>query len=108
MRMLLEFLGAEVHVAFDGESAIRAFEEYQPAIVLLDLGMPQMDGYEVVKRLRSADVPRQPMIVALTGWGQEEDRRRTRDAGFDRHLTKPADVSALRSLLASVRVPSDG
>jgi CheY-like chemotaxis protein len=102
MRMLLEFLGAEVRVALDGETAIEVFREYQPAVVLLDLGMPEMDGYEVVRRLRRTEVPKQPMIVALTGWGQEEDRRRTREAGFDRHLTKPADVASLRSLLGSV------
>jgi PAS domain S-box-containing protein len=100
--MLLKFLGADVQVAHGGREALEAFEAYRPSIVLLDLGMPEMDGYQVACAIRSrADGARVP-IVALTGWGQEEDRRRSREAGFDHHLIKPADIGALRALLVSL------
>jgi CheY-like chemotaxis protein len=99
--MLLEFLGAEVEVAHDGPQALAAFARQRPAAVLLDIGMRGMDGYEVARRLRSADGPHVPLI-ALTGWGQEEDRRRIRAAGFDEHLIKPAELTALQALLASL------
>jgi CheY-like chemotaxis protein len=69
--------------------------------VLLDLGMPEIDGFEVARRIRKQPKFANVVIVALTGWGQEHDRRRTRDAGFDHHLIKPADLNALRALLAS-------
>ena len=90
----------DAHVAFDGAAALEAFAEYEPALVLLDIGMPDMDGYEVARRIRAAFPERKATIVALTGWGQEEDRRKAREAGVDRHLIKPADVGALQALLA--------
>ena len=99
--MLLAFLGAEVEIANDGAGALAAFARERPAAVLLDLGMPGMDGYEVARRLRAAGAHGVP-IIALTGWGQEQDRRRVREAGFDRHLIKPADMGALQALLASL------
>jgi CheY-like chemotaxis protein len=102
MRMLLEFLGANVRVAFDGSAALESFAATEPALVLMDIGMPGMDGYEVARRMRAADPQRKTTIVALTGWGQEDDRRKARDAGFDRHLIKPADVGALQALLSSL------
>jgi CheY-like chemotaxis protein len=100
--MLLEFLGADVKVALDGPGALATFEQYDPAVVLLDIGMPGMDGYEVARRIRADFPDRGTAIVALTGWGQEEDRRRARAAGFDHHLIKPADVGALQALLGSL------
>jgi CheY-like chemotaxis protein len=102
LRMLLEFLGADVRVAFDGASALRALDGYEPAVVFLDIGMPDMDGYEVARRMRGIVSPEKTTIVALTGWGQEADRRKAREAGFDRHLIKPADVGALQALLGSL------
>jgi CheY-like chemotaxis protein len=78
-------------------------DAYHPSVVLLDLGMPGMDGYEVARRLRVRQNGRRVSIVALTGWGQDEDRRRTREAGFDHHLVKPADIEQLQSLLASLQ-----
>jgi CheY-like chemotaxis protein len=69
---------------------------------LLDLGLPNLSGYEVASRLRQREGEEKPMLVALTGWGQEEDRRRSREAGFDLHLTKPVDFHALRDVLASL------
>jgi CheY-like chemotaxis protein len=100
--MVLRILGAEVRVAYDGDEALQACESYQPGVVLLDIGMPGMDGYEVARRIRGRRAGRAPAIVALTGWGQEADRRRAREAGFDHHLVKPADLHTLQALLASL------
>ena len=100
--MLLSFLGADVRVTHDGPSAIEAFDAYRPAIVLLDIGMPAMDGYEVARILRGRANGSAVPLVALTGWGQEEDRRRTKAAGFDHHLVKPANIEALQALLAAL------
>jgi CheY-like chemotaxis protein len=100
--MILRFLGADVRVVHDGRAALDAFQTYGPAVVLLDIGMPGMDGYEVARQIRSRFPDRRTALVALTGWGQEEDRRRAREAGFDHHLIKPADVGALQVLLASI------
>jgi len=103
MSMLLKVLGVEVRVAHDGPQALAAFEACRPRMVLLDIGMPGMDGYEVARRLRaSPGVPR-ASLVALTGWGQDEDRKRVREAGFDHHLVKPADFGTLQSLIASIQ-----
>ncbi len=99
---LLRMLGAEVRVAHDGRTALELYGAFHPAAVFLDLGMPGMDGFEIARRIRSRPESRDAMLVALTGWGQEKDRRRTAAAGFNRHLAKPADVETLRSVLASV------
>jgi CheY-like chemotaxis protein len=98
--MLLQFLGAEVEVAHGGREALEAMHEFKPAVVLLDLGMPNMDGLEVARRVREDPELRGATLVALTGWGQNEDRRRTGEAGFDYHLVKPADVRTLQSIIA--------
>ena len=98
--MLLHFLGAEVKVVHDGRSALEAMKTFRPAVVLLDLGMPEMNGLEVARRMREDPEACDTTLVALTGWGQREDRRRTHEAGFDYHLVKPADVGALQSILA--------
>ena len=100
--MLLRVLGADVRIARDGSEALQAFGAYDPAVVLLDIGMPGMDGYEVARRIRSGFPERRAALVALTGWGQDEDRRRAREAGFDHHLIKPADVETLQVLLSSL------
>ncbi|MEX2140043.1 MAG: PAS domain S-box protein [Pirellulales bacterium] len=100
--MLLKILGADVHVAYDGQSALEAIRICRPAVVLLDLGMPGMDGYEVARRIRQNPEASKVLLIALTGWGQEEDRRRTKEAGFDHHLIKPVELSALQALLASL------
>ncbi|HYD57523.1 MAG TPA: ATP-binding protein [Burkholderiales bacterium] len=100
--MVLKLMGAEVRVVHDGAAALAAFEAHKPSVVLLDIGMPGMDGYEVARILRTLDPQRRAALVALTGWGQEEDRRRARDAGFDHHLVKPAEITTLEALLASL------
>jgi CheY-like chemotaxis protein len=100
--VLLEFLGAEVCVTHDGSAALAALPGFRPALVLLDLGMPGIDGHEVARRLRAERAHDGVRLVALTGWGQEGDRARTRAEGFDDHLIKPVEVAALQALL---RVP---
>ena len=101
MGLLLKFLGAEVEVANSGPAALSAVESYHPAVVLLDLGMPGMDGYEVARRIRERPEFDDVTLIALTGWGQDEDRRRAHEAGFNHHLVKPADISSLQELLSS-------
>jgi CheY-like chemotaxis protein len=93
----LRMQGHVVQVAYDGGSALEASERLAPEVVVLDIGMPGMDGYEVARQLRR----RQPQtrLIALTGWGQEDDKRRALDAGFDWHLTKPADLDTLQALV---------
>jgi PAS domain S-box-containing protein len=99
---VLSVMGADVRVARDGREALAAFESYLPSVVLLDIGMPGMNGYEVARAIRSRFPGHGSALVALTGWGQEEDRRRAREAGFDHHLVKPAEIPALQQLLSSI------
>lgn len=97
--LLLGLRGHEVRVAFDGAEGLRAFDAFAPQVVLLDIGMPGMTGYEVARRLRAAPASRGVLLVAMTGSGQDEDRRRSREAGFDHHLVKPVDFDVLLGLL---------
>ena len=97
---LFEHLGATVRVVFDGQSALDAIAAERPAVVFLDIGMPGMDGYEVARRIRQDGRNRHVMLVAVTGWSQQRDRRRAHAAGFDHHLVKPIDLAALQTLLA--------
>ncbi|MGD9545080.1 MAG: response regulator [Methylocystis sp.] len=101
LAMLVGLLGCEVRTAYSGAAAVSLVSEFQPTIVFLDLGMPDMNGYETARRIRAAPDGRQAELVALSGWGQDEDRERTRAAGFDRHLVKPADIDALQEILAA-------
>jgi CheY-like chemotaxis protein len=101
--LLLRTLGAEVRVAHGGAEALAAFDAHEPSIVVMDVAMPDMSGYDVAREIRSRPLPRRPHLVALTGWGHEDDRRRAREAGFDAHLVKPAELGALEALLASIR-----
>ena len=94
-------LGSEVTLAYDGEEAVERARAFQPDVAVLDIGMPKMDGYEAARRIRSESGERSVKLVALTGWGQAEDRRRAREAGFDEHLVKPVELAALRALLAA-------
>ena len=101
LRLLLELAGHEVRVAHDGPGALEAAAEFRPDAVLLDIGMPGLNGYEVAARLRAFDWGAAPVLVAITGWGQEHDRRLALDAGFDHHLTKPIDPDLIAPLLAA-------
>jgi len=101
--LLLRLLGADVRVVNDGPSALQTLSTFRPRVVLLDIGMPGMDGYEAARQIRQQPEFRDVMLIALTGWGQEEDRRRTTQAGFDHHLLKPADMGELQSLFMLLR-----
>ena len=99
LKMLLEFQGHEVRVAGDGREALGAAADAAPDVMLIDIGMPKLNGYEVAGAIRAQPWGGRIKLVAVTGWGQEEDRRRTKAAGFDAHLAKPVDVDALMGLL---------
>ncbi len=98
--MLLRMAGHNVRAVYDGPEALNAAATFQPELILLDIGLPGMDGYEVARQLRSRTASRDTMLVAVTGYGQDEDFRRSREAGFDHHLVKPADPATLLSLFA--------
>jgi CheY-like chemotaxis protein len=98
--LLLDALGYDVETAHDGHQALAAMAAFHPEIVLLDIGLPQIDGYEVARRVRELPALDGIKLVALTGWGHDQDRCRTREAGFDHHLVKPVAVKTLKELLA--------
>ena len=102
--ILLRNMGNDVNTAYDGLEAVGAAAEFQPDVVLLDIGLPTMNGYDAACRIREQPGGKDRMLIALTGWGQEEDRRRSQEVGFDHHLTKPIDFSALRRLVSAVKV----
>ena len=97
--MLLKLSGHEVEVASDGDSALEVAEKFKPEIILLDVGLPGMHGYEVAQRLRRLPENENLIIVALTGYGQEQDRLRALEAGFDYHFVKPVDFNKLEALV---------
>ncbi len=99
LAMFLRLAGQEVRVAYDGVTALRISQVFRPQVVFLDLGMPDMDGYDVARQLRKNPELKRAILVALTGWGREEDRHRSRQAGFDYHLVKPAEPAALEQVL---------
>jgi CheY-like chemotaxis protein len=100
---MLRQRGDEAQTAYDGAEALEAAGRLRPDVVLLDIGLPRLNGYEVARRLRAQPWGRQMVLIAITGWGQEEDRARAREAGFDHHLTKPVDFPDLERLLAAER-----
>jgi CheY-like chemotaxis protein len=100
---MLRSLGHEVCTAHDGVDALAAMEQFRPDVVLLDLGMPRLNGYELARAIRSQPDGEQMLLIAITGWGQDEARRRSREAGCNHHLVKPVDPYALQALLSSSR-----
>jgi CheY-like chemotaxis protein len=104
--VVLALHGMETQTAYDGESALEALDEFRPSVILLDLGMPGMDGYEVAQRVRQHPRARRATLIALTGWGQERDRQRSESVGINHHLVKPVDIDALRQLLSSLPAES--
>jgi CheY-like chemotaxis protein len=103
LAMLLQVQGNEVHTAADGLAGLEAAERLRPDVVLLDLGMPRMNGYDACRAIRSQAWSAKAKLVALSGWGQEEHKARARDAGFDHFLVKPVAPEALRQLLADLK-----
>ena len=99
LALLLHLAGHDVRVAHDGVETLAVGNQFEPEVVLLDLGMPKMDGYETARRLRQESWGQHAMLVALTGWGQQRDRERTAEAGFDAHLVKPiTDVELFQAI----------
>jgi CheY-like chemotaxis protein len=107
LRVLLELDGHEVEAAEEGQQALDLAHARDPDIALVDIGLPGIDGYEVARRVRARDA-RRPVLIALTGYGQPEDRRRATEAGFDDVLVKPVDPTALSTLLATLEIPGRG
>jgi PAS domain S-box-containing protein len=105
--MLVKMLGNEVRIACNGEQAVEQAAEFRPHLILMDLGMPIVDGYEAARRIRQQTWGKEIMLVALTGWGQDEDKRRTKQAGFDDHLVKPAASADLQKLFAKMEPKSN-
>ena len=97
--MLLELSGQQVSIAHDGHEGIQKAKDFRPELVLLDIGMPGMDGYEVCRRLRQDKATRDSILIAITGWGLEEDRERALQEGFDCHLVKPVELNTLVKML---------
>ena len=104
---LIKRWGHEVRLAHDGASALRVAREFRPEVILLDIGLPDMDGYAVAHRLRGEDLGGN-ILVALTGYGEAQDRARAQQAGFDRHLTKPVEPGHLRELFRGAGSPASG
>ncbi|HEY1325922.1 MAG TPA: response regulator [Casimicrobiaceae bacterium] len=100
---ILRLSGCDTHVAYDGHSGLEAVERLQPDAVLLDIGLPGLDGYQVAERVRAQPAYRRMLVVAVSGYGQEEDRARSKAAGFDYHVVKPIEPAVITSLLASLR-----
>jgi PAS domain S-box-containing protein len=103
LAMMLESMGNNIRVAYDGEEAVAATLDFRPDVVLLDLGLPKLNGYDACRLIRAQEGGKELLLIAQTGWGQSADRERTRAAGFDHHLVKPLDPHALRKLLEELR-----
>lgn len=103
LAILLKLMGHDTHMAFDGIEAIAAAEKIRPDVVLLDIGMPNVDGHDACRRMRALPWAKDMLLIAQTGWGQDEDKRRTSEAGFDGHLVKPVDPDDLLRLVDTLR-----
>lgn len=99
---LLRIMGHETFTAHDGLEAVEATARHRPDVVLLDIGLPRLNGYDAGRRIREQSSGERPVLIALTGWGQEDDRRRSKEAGFNYHMVKPVDPSVLEKLLAGL------
>jgi len=102
LSMMLKILGNKTRAAYDGEEAVAAALEFQPDVILLDIGLPKLNGYEACRRIREQPGGEKITIIAQTGWGQDDDRQRTQEAGFDHHLVKPIDTAMLTKLLGEL------
>jgi len=102
LAMMLSIMGHETRTAHDGESAVETAETFLPEVVLLDIGLPKLNGYEVAQRIREKSWGASMYLIAVTGWGQDEDRQRSSEVGLNLHMVKPVEPSALEKLLASL------
>jgi CheY-like chemotaxis protein len=105
--MLLEITGNQTYLAHDGEQALEAIEKHRPEVALMDIGLPKLDGHEVCRRVREQPWGKEIVFIALTGWGQADDRRRSREAGFNGHIVKPVDYDKLLNLLSELTSGSE-
>jgi CheY-like chemotaxis protein len=103
LKRVLQLLGHEVHQSADGVTAVDVVRHFEPDIVFLDIGMPGMSGLQAAQHIRQLTLAKQPLICALTGWGQESDRERSQAAGIDRHLVKPLDYDTLQGVLEQIQ-----
>jgi CheY-like chemotaxis protein len=101
LAVLLTAWGLQTRVAYDGPSALTIAQDFEPAVALLDIGLPGLDGYDTARRMRQQPWGRTALLVAVTGWGQAADLARSREAGFDHHLVKPVNLDGLRTLITS-------
>jgi two-component system OmpR family response regulator len=101
MSMLLETLGHEVRVMHDGPSALAMVDDFAPEVVILDIGLPGMSGFDVARELRTRAVTKTALLIALTGYGADSDKQEARDAGFDHHLVKPVSFTAIETVIAA-------
>jgi CheY-like chemotaxis protein len=102
LALMLRLLGHEVRTAGDGQEAVEVVQAYRPDVAILDIGMPRLNGYEAARCIREHPWGRDVVLVDLTGWGQDADRRRAERAGFDRHFTKPVEAAQLQELLTEL------
>ena len=103
MAMMLSIMGHDTRTAHDGESAVATAETFLPDVVLLDIGLPKLNGYEVAQRIREKAWGESMYLIAVTGWGQDEDRQRSTEVGLNQHMVKPVEPAALEKLLAGLR-----
>ena len=102
LAMMLSIMGHDTRTAHDGESAVDTAESFQPEVILRDIGLPKLNGYEVAQRIREKPWGAAMYLIAVTGWGQDEDRQRSSEVGLNQHMVKPVEPSALEKLLASL------
>ncbi len=102
LAMMLKVMGNDTRTAYDGQEGVERADEFRPDVVLLDIGLPKLNGYEACRHIRGQPWGTGVVLIAMTGWGQDEDRRRSHEAGFDHHLVKPVDPAALMKLLAGL------
>ena len=105
LAMMLELMGHETRCIYDSHATLDTVASFAPDVVFLDIGMPGMSGYDVARTLRAAELGARPILVAVTGWGQADDRRRTAETGFDHHLVKPVDIATVQDICGSLQVP---
>jgi len=100
---MLRIMGNEIQLAHDGEQAVRAAADFKPDVVLLDIGLPKLNGYGAARQIRQQPWGTSIVLIAMTGWGQDEDKRRAHEAGFDLHMVKPVDPMSLMRVLADLQ-----
>jgi CheY-like chemotaxis protein len=103
LALFLSLQGNIVQTAYDGAQAIQKADEFRPDVIVIDIGLPVVDGHDAGRRIRQFDWSHRTTLIALSGWGHEEDRERSRAAGFDHHLVKPVDLTALNQILADLQ-----